>query len=682
MNLSEKEINTEKEYLNYTLGIIREKISELGQVLYDKEEKVMEFKKFIWDTRHDMDPTEMKTMINASDLEITMMSYKSNYLQKLYRIQNNPYFGSITFEDKDGSNKIYIGITHVEDEEKEKYLVHDWRAPICSLFYDYELGKAKYTAPGGIVEGEITNKRQFTIKDGVLKRVFDNNINIDDELLQQVLTEESNDKMKNIVNTIQQEQNAIIRNIVDKNLIVQGIAGSGKTSVALHRIAFLLYKIKNLNSNNVLIFSPNQIFTEYISNVLPELGEQNTMQTTFNDFLSTNLNEFRTVESFTSFVERFYKYTEQNKKLVQYKQSDTIINDLDNYVNKILKNIHFENDIITHDFEISKEELNYLLKERYERLLLIERIDAIAEKMCRDFYKGKHTKKKTLISMLTKNLNIKIDFKTIFKNFFNSPFFLEHFDGVITETEINNSVSKKEIKYEDACIMVYLKGLLEGFNYRGLIKEVVIDEAQDYNKLQYIIIKKIFKKSNFTILGDVNQTINPYYKYNSLEELTKIFDSGTIYLELTKTYRSTPEIIEHTNKILGLTFVSAIRRDNKRPVIFKKENNNLEELLIEDITKLKKENFTVAIITKTDEEGKTIYNLLKDKIEGINLLTSTTKEFNKKMVIIPSYIAKGLEFDSAIIYTTKENKYKPNEKYLYYVACTRAQHQLIIYNQD
>ena len=190
MNLSEKEINNEKEYLNYNLKIIRNKISELGQVLYDREEKVMEFKKFIWDTRHDMDPTEMKTMINASDLEVTLMGYKGDYLQKLYRIQNNPYFGSITFKDSTGENKIYIGITHVEDEENDKYLVHDWRAPICSLFYDYELGKAQYLAPEGIIKGEITNKRQFTIKDGKLIRVFDNDINIDDELLQQVLVEE------------------------------------------------------------------------------------------------------------------------------------------------------------------------------------------------------------------------------------------------------------------------------------------------------------------------------------------------------------------------------------------------------------------------------------------------------------------------------------------------------------
>lgn len=678
MKLSEKEIAYEKDYLKYCTKIIREKISELGQVLYDRNEKVMEFKKFIWDTRHDMDPTEMKTLINASDLEVTLMGYKGDYLQKLYRIQNNPYFGSITFKTKNEQNKIYIGITHVEDEENDKYLIHDWRAPICSMFYDYELGKAEYLAPEGLIKGEITNKRQFTIKNSELVRVFDNDINIDDELLQEVLTEESNDKMKNIVNTIQQEQNAIIRNITDPNLIVQGIAGSGKTSVALHRIAFLLYKIKNLNSNNVLIFSPNQIFTEYISNVLPELGESNTLQTTFNSFLETNLQEFNYVESFTEFVERYYKYQEKNTTLAKYKQSNEIIDAIEKYIKKLLSQIKFKEDIITRDYEITKEELNNLLKDRYSKLLLIERIDAIAEKMCNDFYRGKRKNKKQIVSSLIKNLNIKLNYKEIFKNFFISEEFNNSYKGEITENEIKKSVSTKNINYEDACIFVYIKGLLEGFNYRGQIQEIVIDEAQDYNILQYKLIKTIFKKSNFTILGDINQTINPYYKYDSLEELKEIFDRS-IYLELNKTYRSSPEIINHTNKILGLKHVSAIRRDNNRPVIFKEEDN-LKSMLLDDIKEAKKNDFTIAIITKTDEEAEKIYNLIKDK-ENINLLSSTTKEFNKKMVIIPSYIAKGLEFDEAIIYTEKDNKYKESEKYLYYVACTRAQHQLIIYNQ-
>lgn len=682
MNLSEKEIKNEKNYLDYTLKIIRGQISELGQQLYEKQEKIMEFKKFIWNSKADMDPTEMKTMINASDLEVALASYKSNHMQKLYKVQSKPYFGSITFKENNQNNqdKIYIGITHVEDEENEKYLVHDWRAPICSMFYDYELGKASYLAPEGMIMGEITNKRQFTIKDGKLIRVFDNNINIDDELLQEVLTEESNDKMKNIVNTIQQEQNAIIRNVTDKNLIVQGIAGSGKTSVALHRIAFLLYKIENLSSNNVLIFSPNQVFTEYISNVLPELGEANTMQTTLSDFLSSNLEEYKTVESFTSFVERYYKYQETNKEWVKYKQSDEIITHINSFAQNILEKAAFENDIITHDFEITKETLNYLLKNRYERILLKERLDAIAEKMCRDFYEGKHTKKSVILSLLKKSLNIKLNYKELYKGFFNSQFFVENTTFNLTEKEIKDAVGKRNIKYEDACIVLYLKGLFEGFSYRGLIKEVVIDEAQDYSKLEYILIRKIFKKSNFTILGDINQTINPYYKYENLEELSKIFDNGTIYLELNKTYRSTPEIIEHTNKILNLKHVSAIRRENQRPVLFRDNILDLKTSLLKDINLLKKEHFSVAIITKDDSESEKVYELLKNDVKDINILNSNTKNFNKKMVIIPSYIAKGLEFDSVIIYTEKENSYKQDEKYLYYVACTRAQHQLIIYN--
>lgn len=535
-------------------------------------------------------------------------------------------------------------------------------------------------APEGKIKGEITNKRQFTIKNAVLERVFDNDINIDDELLQEVLVQESNDKMKNIVNTIQQEQNTIIRNVQDPNLIVQGIAGSGKTSVALHRIAFLLYKIQDLTSNNVLIFSPNQIFTEYISNVLPELGESNTLQTTFKSFLETNLSEFNEVESFTEFVERYYKYQERNIELVKYKQSNEIIKALDNYIEKFINELSFKEDLVTKDYELKKGELNYLFKDRYSKLLIPERLTHIAEKICNVYYKGRVGHKKEIISKLKKNLNNNLNYKDIFKNFFRSEEFLNSYKGEITELEINKSVSSKSIKYEDACILVYIKGLLEGFNYKGEIKEIVIDEAQDYNILQYKLIRSIFKKSNFTILGDINQTVNPYYKYNSLEELKDIFE-GSIYLELNKTYRSSPEIIDYTNKILGLSHVSAIRRNNNREVLFREEQNNLKELLLKDINEAKENNFSVALITKTDEEAEKIYNLLKDDDKEINLLLSTTKEFNKKKVIIPSYMAKGLEFDETIIYTTKENKYTKDEKYLYYVACTRSQHQLIIYNQ-
>lgn len=680
MNLSEKELKQEKIYLGITLDVIREKISKLGQELYAREDKVQEFQKFIWDSKADMDPTEMKNMILENDTEVMLMQNKGKYLQKLYRIQDNPYFGAMTFKEGDDQSKIYIGITHVEDEENDIYLVNDWRSPICSMFYDYEVGPAKYSSPGGDIEGEITCKRQFNIKNGEIVRVFDNNLNIDDELLQEVLATESSDKMKNIVNTIQQEQNAIIRNVDDKNLIVQGIAGSGKTSVALHRIAFLLYKIENLTSNNVLIFSPNQIFSEYISNVLPELGEENTMQTTFHDFLTTYTSEYKSVESFTTFIERYYKYNEKNEELVRYKQSDEVINDLNNYVKDIINKIHFTEGIENKDYSITKEELDDLLKDRYNKMLLIERLDLIAEKLSDTYYNGNKSRAKSIRAKLNKIININLDFKEIYRDFFYSKFFKESFSGNITEEEIQDIIKNKIIKYEDACLFVYLKSLLKGFDYRGMIKQIVIDEAQDYSKLQYIIIKNIFKKANFTILGDTNQTINPYYKYETLEVLKDIFKSGTNYLELRKTYRSSPEIIEHTNKILGLNHVSAIRRSNNKPVIFRDEDN-LKENLIEDVKMLKKDSKSIAIITKTDDESEYIYELLKKDIPELSLLNSNSVGFNKEMVVIPSYVAKGLEFDSAIIYTDKINKYKEKEKYLYYVACTRSQHQLIIYNQ-
>jgi len=221
--------------------------------------------------------------------------------------------------------------------------------------------------------------------------------------------------------------------------------------------------------------------------------------------------------------------------------------------------------------------------------------------------------------------------------------------------------------------------MLEGFDYQGSIKEVVIDEAQDYNRLQYIIINKIFKRSGFTILGDINQTINPYYKYNSLNDLNDIF-KDSIYLELNKTYRSSPEIIEHTNNILGLKYVSAIRHENNRPVIFKIQENDVKKQLTEDIKRLQQTSKSIAVITKTDEESEYLHNLLANDVKGINILNGNTKEFNKNLVILPSYISKGLEFDATIIYTDKNNFYTEEEKYLYYVACTRSQHQLIIYN--
>lgn len=679
MELSTKEREYEQNHLEKTVQIIRNKISELGQEFYDKEEKIQEFKELIWDSKQDMDPTEMRFMMAESDAEVMKMERKGKYFQKLFKIQGNPYFGKVIFQDKLDTEEIYIGITHVENNLE--YYVHDWRSPICSLFYDYETGPASYESPDGMVTGNLKVKRQYKIENGALKGVFDTSINIEDDVLQQVLAQDSNDKMKNIVNTIQQEQNKVIRNIEDKALIVQGIAGSGKTSVALHRIAFLLYKIKNLSSNNVLIFSPNKVFSEYISNVLPELGEDNTLQTTFNQFMESNMQEFHHVEEFTRFIERYYKDKTANKSLITYKQSNQVAIDIRDYIDNLKKKAHFIEDLETRDFIYTKEELNYFLQERYNHMKFFEIIPIIATKICDTYFDGKKTNHKKLVSQLYKKLNIKRDLKLIYKEFYHSKYFQNSYQKNLSDTEINSFVNKRDISYEDACLFIYMKGLLEGFAYRGMIKQIVIDEAQDYNKLQYEVIKNIFPNAGFTILGDVNQTINPYYKYDSLKELEEIFKEDTKYLELTKTYRSTKEIIEYTNQILGLEYVTAIRKENHIPVLKRKENSLVEQLN-EDIKMLKDNYKSIAIITKTDEEAIKIYELLKPTNERLSLLESNTEKFNRNLIVVPSYVAKGLEFDSVIIYTDSNNRYTEEEKYLYYVACTRCQHQLIIYNQN
>ena len=678
MNLSEEEFSKEKNHLDKTTELLRDTISNLAQTLYDNEEKQLEFKKYIWDTRSELDPTEMKSIVSNNAQEIDNLEMDANYYKKLFKIQNSPYFAKIVFQNNENIDPtIYIGLTYLTKDNNN--VIYDWRSPIASIFYDYENGDCQYEAPGGIIKGYLENKRQFTIEDSKIIRVFDSKLNVQDDLLQEVLSQKNNDYMKNIVNTIQQEQNAIIRNIKDKNLIVQGIAGSGKTSVALHRIAFLLYKIKNLTSDKVLIFAPNQVFSEYISNVLPELGEENTKETTFSDFLETYINEYKHIETFTSFIERYYKYEEVLPDLIKFKQSDEIINVIDLYLKNYTKKARFNEDILNRDLFITKEKLNYYLNERYVSIPLFERIYEIAEKISEQNFNGNKTKTKQINKWLKEKINISLDMKEIYKNFYNSLEFKFAYKKNIPDNYLNK-LDGKTISFEDACLFVYMKSLLMFLGNDYQIEHTIIDEAQDYNKLQYILLKKILKKSKFTILGDINQTINPYYQYNSLNDLNDVFDSSN-YLELNKTYRSSPEIIEHTNKILGLNLVSAIRRDTKIPVIFRNKDS-IKEQMIYDIETLQRKCKSIAIITKTDTEAISIYKMLKPSFKDLVLISNGSTNFNRKLVVIPSYMSKGLEFDASIVYTDKNNKYTYDERYLYYVSSTRSQHYLVIYNQN
>ena len=677
MAISNEELKKEKKVLEKVISLFDETYNSLADDVKVGEEDLIEFKKMMWSDSNSFDEGEMTQVKAATSLEADKFFRKQDYLRRLKMIKDKPYFASIVFKDEKDKTlyNIYMSLTYLKDKNANNIL-YDWRSPICSLFYDYETGPCSYSAPGGIISGELKRKRQYKIENRKLVGVFDNSLNIDDEVLQEVLATESSDHMKNVVNTIQQEQNKVIRNLEDDNLIVQGIAGSGKTTVALHRIAFLLYRIDNLNSNNVLIFSPNNIFTDYISEVLPSLGEANTLQTTFADYLEQFITEYNHVEDFTDFVSRFYSYKEVFPELVEYKQSDRIIDDLDAFIEDYISRCEFINSFNESEkYYIVKDDLNYMLHDKYDRLPLFERMEEIASKLSSNNYKGSNKKKATYLKLMYENSNFKHDLKAIMKEFYLSEYCRIKLD----EKTINGFINNDSINYEDALVFAYLKGRLEGFLYDGNIRQVVIDEAQDYNRLQYIIINEIFKKADFTILGDINQNINPYYHYDSLEELSNLFRGETKYIELLKTYRSSPEIINYTNKILGLNHVNAIRKTLNKPVIIRKGVEDIRKSLIEDISKLKREYKSVCVITKDMREAELLFDLVKDTLE-ISLVDHNTKSFHKDLVIMPAYVSKGLEFDSVVVYNNRDNSYKNNERNLLYVACTRAQHELYIYN--
>ena len=671
MAITGRDFELEEKRLTEVLKLLDDKLAQMGEDIFEDEDKFMEFRRYTWDNMRAMDAQELNQATVESEFEANKIFMKQNYFKKLFRIKDNPYFASVVFEDEDKERySVYLGLTYLKDDDYGN-IIYDWRSPICSLFYDFEVGPCAYAAPGGPVKGNLIRKRQYKIQDRKLLSAFDNSMNIDDDLLQEVLATDSNDKMKNIVNTIQQEQNNVIRNVRDKTLIVSGIAGSGKTSVALHRIAFLLYKINNLTSNDVLIFSPNQIFTEYISNVLPELGEDNTLQTTFNDYLSSNITEFQEVEPFMDFIGKFYSEKVSNPELIRYKQSDEIINDINLYIEDFVRKARVVRDFTENKiYTVYKDDLNDLLHNRYNTLPFFERVDIIAEKLSEANYKGSTKKKPTYKKMIMENSSFVKDYKDIFIGFFSSDFCKIR----MNDEELRKFNRSKVIGYDDALLFVYMKGLLEGFPYEKDIRQVVIDEAQDYNYLQYLIISKIFRNSNFTILGDVNQTINPYYKYDSLDILANIFKQSKC-ISLTKTYRSSPEIIEFTNKILGLNHVCAIRKTESVPLIHRTDNSKI----LEDINYLRNKYKSVAVITRDNNTAIKLYEDMKETIP-ISLLNGQSEEFNKELVVLPAYLAKGLEFDSVIVYSDGDSKYLKNEKNLLYVACTRAQHELIVYS--
>ena len=674
MKISSEELKKEVLYLKETLKILKNIIEKESDSIEIQKTNVNEMKKYIWENSGVLDDIEVMVSMRDVNKEVDFTNKNIKNINALRKSLSSPYFGRVDFSYDDDIISVYIGINGII--ENLKNYVFDWRSPIASLFYNYGVGKAEYTAPMGKIQGDILLKRQYKISNGKIKRCFESDINIDDEYLQEILSSASSKKMTNIVNTIQKEQNMIIRNVDDKHLIVQGIAGSGKTSVALHRIAYLLYNEKNLTNNNVLIFSPNEVFSDYISNVLPELGEQNVLQTTFSDFSSSYIGG--DIESFTNFLERYYNNENiclENQKHNKIKLSNEFKKEIDIFLKDYISTARFVKGLSINGKKITREELNRIFLEKFDNREVSRRLEDMSEYL--GGYKKEFKRKifQKLKELLTIDTNpIEVYNKILSKN--NLSIDKE-------KTKFNSNGKIKKLSYSDLLPLMYINFELNGYPNARTIKHVIIDEAQDYTLLQFDILKKIFNSASFTILGDVNQTINPFYKYDNLNDINSIFNNKGKYIELTKTYRSSQEIIEFSNNILGIDNACSVRHSNSIPVEFREvDKNEIRKILVENVHKMQEQNMKrIAIITKSNEEVINLYNELKKDLTKLKMINNS-KDFKiGNLVILPSYISKGLEFDGVIIYTDKENEYQEKDKYLFYVVCTRAQHALSIYNQ-
>lgn len=680
MNIESEQLKQEEEYLKKTLAVIKELIENDDNSIKGRMTEIQEMKKYLWENNAMLDDAEIASGMYNVNCDVSYTNENIKKLMKLKKSLENPYFGRVDFESDGFSAPIYIGINGIAKDLN--FYVFDWRTPIASLFYNYGTGPASYEAPRGTISGNISLKRQYKISNKKIERCFNSDLNIDDEYLQEILANASSEKMTNIVNTIQREQNEIIRNVSDKYLIVQGIAGSGKTSVALHRIAYLLYKEKNLSSNNVLIFSPNDVFSQYISNVLPELGEDNVLQTTFSDFASAYIKEFKEIENFTQFIERYYKndsISEEEYKTAKYKISNEFKSLIDNYIERYKENMSFIRPIIINGKSTKIADLNKLLKTTFAKFPLSERIDRISENVCNQNNISYKKYGKTIKEKIKTIVNFDLDIKKMYENIISSEQFKEC-AGLKENTYFKVA---KQLKYDDLLPLMYIYFEINGYPKNNSIRHIIIDEAQDYSLLQFDMLKKIFYTASFTVLGDIHQTINPYYIYDNLNDVNSIFENKGKYIELNKTYRSSKEIIEFTNQILGLDNACSVRKNNAIPVTMRSvPKEQAVDQIMQDIEIMRENDIKrIAIITKNNTETLELYDKLKYQLDDINIIQQNTKARIGNMVILPSYISKGLEFDGVIVYTDEKHEYQEKDKYLFYVVCTRAQHNLIVYNQ-
>lgn len=612
-----------------------------------------------------------------------MMERKFIYQRRYSLIRANkekPYFARIDFKDDINLERCYIGKLGVIDDESN-ILTIDWRSPIANLYYDSNIGKTSYEAPQGIIEGELLLKRQYEIDQEKLINYFDVDTVSNDELLKPYLNVNADSRLKNIVATIQAEQNKIIRKDLNKNIFVQGVAGSGKTTVALHRIAYLEYQNKHIfKGHQYMVLGPNKFFINYISNVLPDLDVSDSMQLDFpelcNRFLGENIIISNEVDEYTSYKSSFdFKYK------------------INNFMNMYEYTLMPKKDLMYNNFKImSLKEImdiyNALNATLYTNVVSkIDRTIILVAKIIKDSQNELLEKfYKTTDSSFERRL-FKAELDTYFKVSLRKLFNIRNLKvSKIYDTFLKeNNMHSKNIKFEDLAPLIYIKYYLYGAAQFDDYRHIVIDEAQDYGYFSFDVLKTIFKNSSFSIFGDLAQSLYPNRSIDSWEQVINNTFNGGELLYLNKSYRTTIEIMEEANKInklLKLTEATSVIRHGNNVKYVKLANNKID--LILDIIANKKDYKTIAIISKTDKERDQIYNeLIKNNINLTNV-SENHQEYKGGMCTITSRLAKGLEFDMVII--TDASQFDKNnilDMKLLYVTMTRPLHELhVLYENN
>ena len=673
-NQTEKQ---EKEYLKQIISFLKKVIGNTDASVKDHVDTLAEYKDYIWSNK-DIDPHEIRSMRESILNHFALGESVINKRKRLTKILAIPYFGRIDFLEKKENSKvmhIYIVIHTFYDPESRATLIHDWRAPVSSMFYDHELGEAGYRSPSGEIKGEISLKRQYRIRGGKMEFMIESALTVHDDILQKELSSNADDKMKNIVATIQREQNRIIRNEDIRTLIIQGVAGSGKTSIALHRIAYLLYTFRDsISSKDILIVSPNKVFSDYISNVLPELGEETVPETSMEQILSGVLEHKYKYQTYFGLVnELLEKPSSSLIDRIAYKASFGFISELDKFI------LHIENTYFkAADVKLTKYitipapfiEEQYL---RFNRYPIRRRFDAMADYML-DMLKiqyaftvttaGRNLLKKEIRLMFAGNNDIQV-YKDFFK-WTNNPGMFKMRKG-------------HTLEYSDLAPLAYLHLALEGSgNQPFRVKHLLIDEMQDYSPIQYKVIQKLFPCRK-TVLGDAGQSVNPYGS-STAETIQKSLTASEI-MKLCKSYRSTFEITDFAQKIHPNAELEPVARHGEKPQILQ-FGSAVEELsgIMGLISTYRKSGYkSLGIICKTEQQAREMADVLKSYANDISFLSSQSSAFVQGIVITSAHMAKGLEFDEVIIPQTDERNYRSEiDKSMLYVAVTRAMHRLTL----